>query len=97
MRAEDLSMHCLQLEICWASFRILCVWRGRDEIFRPRMHDNQGGMVGLINDENIIRADDRKRPQRIRFYCYKTMDVNISKSHTKGRMMHIVLYYVMFS
>ena len=29
MRAEDLSMHCLQLEICCASFRSLCAWRER--------------------------------------------------------------------
>lgn len=28
MSAEDLSMHCLQLEICWASLRSLCAWRG---------------------------------------------------------------------
>lgn len=26
MRAEDLSIHCLQLEICWASFRSLWAW-----------------------------------------------------------------------
>ena len=26
MRAEDRSMHCLQLEICWASFRMRTTW-----------------------------------------------------------------------
>lgn len=67
MRAEDLSMHCLQLEICWASFRSLWAWK------------HWGKEKGNISEKSQSKSNHGFKERGIKYCRIKASEVTRGK------------------